>query len=794
MSEVATAPQIWFDGDGLHIEFARLFEPGEESQSRRFARRIFAFPQVFSLALNPEAGKAVVRYHVQNAGRKAFLGALATAIGGVGKELDDTCLPHWSQQDSATLHRFGGYVSVFEISQAGPGRLQLRHAALTQDPALGRRMEDAVRTLAGVMQATATVTTGKLWVSYRPEAADIVQMIRAAEAQLALPRTVLATMDAGPAKLGLANATLGLAALGEFALPVVLPVCIGMLVVSNLGTVREAGKQVGQGKAGLPVLYTALLGCSIATGQIVAHALMEWSFRFWAQRSNAVLAEECRILLEENLPIPAYSRLVRSDEVDAQVPSAILQTGNRVRIDGQGAIPADGRVVTGSALVDETAVCGSKNPLRKVSGDTVFAGSQVLAGNIEMEVWHTGTQTQAARIARSVIEGARDLTRNPALRRKAEAMAERTVLPTLAAAGVGWAVGAGGLFTVGAVLHADYASGPKIAVPLETLRTMNLALRSGVVVRTGDALHRLAESRFLVLDDHPAWTSLGLELERLEHSLAESETDNLLRYVAGAGLYLGDGRSEALLEACLGRGLVIRQPPVISLDAGKVAVRQGEHTIILRNGEDEKSIAPLLTVEIDGTQVASLNFRHSALPRAAAAVRRLRQHGMQVFLLSSRTAQETEQLAGQLGTDLSGGDFSHAQKLHFMQGLRCRGVRAIYIGNGHPELSRAAHVSVSLGATESLADNEADIAMLGDELDTLADMVELALACNGRIHEISRKSLLPNLLCVAGGYAGVLNGITSGLLANAGVYKVYQQAARSLRDSQRKASLKRSGT
>jgi cation transport ATPase len=788
VSGAADAPRLRFVRDGLHIEFARLFGPGAEGQPRRLARRVFALPEVCSLHLEPDAGKASVQYRLAGDGLADFLDRLASALGGTEDGLEDALLPLWLRGEPVTLHRFGGGVSVFGITQAGPGRLQLRHPALALDPALGSRVADAVRALDGVVQAMAAGGTGALWVSYQPDVTDTLELIRAAEAQLAAPRTALAALDAGPSKLGLANATLGLAAIGEFALPVVLPVCVGMLVATNLDTLRDAAKQLGQGKAGMPVLYTALLGCSITTGQIVAHALMEWSFRFWAQRSDAALARECRVLLEESLPIPARSRVARSDEVDAQVPTETLQAGDRIRIDAPAAIPADGRVVAGAALVEETAVCGSRASVRKSFGDKVFAGSLALAGTVEVEVWQAGPQTRAAQIAGRVIEGTRGLTRNPALRRRAAAIADRTVLPSLAGAGFGWAVGAGGLFTAGAVLHADYATGPGIAVPLEALRGMGLALRSGAVVCSGDALHRLDESRFVVLDDHSAWALPGLELERMDHRLAGSETDNLLRHVAGAGLYLGDERAGALADASLALGQVIRQPPLLSLDAGKVAVRQGQHTLILRNGigTGEGAAIPL-TVEIDGEAVATLRFRHSAQPRAAAAVSRLRRQGMTVFLLSGHTTEETDRLARRLGIELSGGDFSPAEKLRFLQGLRRRGVRATYIGNSqaHPELGHAAHVSVSLGGAEGLPDALAgtDIVVLGDALDAFAEVAGLALGHGARIRAACRKSLLPNLLCAVGGYAGVLNGITAGLLANVGVNNVYRQAAHSLRDS-----------
>ncbi|MFZ4700961.1 MAG: cation-transporting ATPase [Candidatus Methylumidiphilus sp.] len=790
MSETLASPKLRFDRDGLQIEFPALFGVGAEGQCRRFVRRVFVFPGIRSLRLEPALGKATV--HCQTGGGRAeLLQRLAAAIGGTEEGLDDGLLPDWKPGEPVTLHRFGAGVSVFEASQTSPGRLQLRHAALTRDPALGRRLGDAVRALVGVRQATVTATTGKLSVSYQPGSVDSFHIIRTAEAQLAVPQTALATIDAEPVSLGFANTALGLAALGEFALPLALPLSVGMLVVSNLGTLREAGQQMGHGKAGLPVLYTALLGCSIITGQIVAHALMEWSFRFWAQRSNTVLAEECRALLEANLPIPTHSRLVRSDEVDAKVPTATMRAGHRIRLEGLGPVPVDGCVVSGSALVDESVVCGSANPVRKSQGDAVFAGSRVLAGHVEVEVRQTGAHTRAACIASSVIATSRGLAHHPALRRKAQALADPTVAPTLAVAALGWAVG--GLFTSGAVMHADYATGPNLAVPLEHLRGMGRALRSGAVVRNGDALQRLAESRFIVLGDHPAWTALGIELERLEHRLAESETDKLLCHVAGAGLYLGDGRSTALAETCRERGLVVRQPQLLALDADRIVVRQGRHTILLRSDADESTVTPL-KVEIDGEEVATLRFRHASTPSAATAVQRLRQLGMDVFLLSSRPEQETGQLAQRLGVELSSGDFTEAEQLRFMQGLRSRGVKATYIGNGQlrPDLAAEAHVSVSLGGGEgALAEGVADIVMLGDALDAFANVTEWAMGHDGRIRAACQKSLLPNLLCVAGGYAGVLNGITAGLLANVGVGNVYRQATQSLRDNQRPPSANR---
>jgi cation transport ATPase len=444
-------------------------------------------------------------------------------------------------------------------------------------------------------------------------------------------------------------------------------------------------------------------------------------------------------------------------------------------------------VVDGYALVEQTSVRGGLGSARVAFGDEVLAGSSLLAGQIEIEVLKTGPQTQAAQIAHSLIDGARGLAFDPFLRRQADALADRPVPATLAIAGVGYLVG--GLFTVGAVLHQDHASGPNMAVPLQTLRDMNLALRQGVVVRRGGALPRLAESRFVVLDDHPAWSEPQLELEAVHSRLAEPETDKLLRYAAGAGLYLGDERATALADACLVRGLVVRQPPLLSLDAEKLTVRQGEHVLSLREvpGTGKRT----LRVEIDGEEVALLDFRQGYALRATRAVQRLRQQGKQVFLLSSRPEQETEELARLLGADLHGGDFAPEGKLRFLEGLSRRGVLATYVGQGEldPALAGAAYVNVSLGGAEGLANEAADLVVLGNSLDALASVDELAQSHQASVQAVCRRALAPNILCIIGGYVGVLNGITSGVIANIGVNNVYKQVKKSLRESP--ASLRR---
>jgi Cu+-exporting ATPase len=183
----------------------------------------------------------------------------------------------------------------------------------------------------------------------------------------------------------------------------------------------------------------------------------------------------------------------------ADVVSALrLVPGDRVRVRAGESIPADGVVVEGNALIDESAINSARLPVRKTAGESVLAGTALMGGELLVEVERVGAETAAGTIATTVADVARAFPREPAFQRKAERMAERTVIPTLATAGVGWA--AGDLITVGAILHQDWISGPVLAVPLQTMDHLGTALRSGALLRNGTAMQRLAESDFIVPD------------------------------------------------------------------------------------------------------------------------------------------------------------------------------------------------------------------------------------------------------------------------------------------------------
>lgn len=775
---------VTIQANELTVRDAVAFGAGQVHQARRFACRVLALPEVRSLAIEPAAAQARISYRIPAADRKDFLIRLAEAVGAESNPLDEAMLPPWPAGQCVTLSRMGDVVTILQVLDLQASRLRVKHELLVgAKESVVQRVQRVLQTLPGVEHAAAS--GGTLTLGFDPSRIDSGNLIRAVEIQLSAEADRAKVGDLPAVPFGVANTTVGLGAVGELVLPMATPVAAGVLVATNLNLVRDAAADLGRGKIGVPLFHTALLACSIVTGQVLAYAVTDWSLRFWQQRWRNKLSAEAERLLDEAVPLPEQVRVVMPDGAETWRFPALLTAGDRIRVEAGETIPVDGRAVTGDALVDERVVGGGQLPRRKSAGAKVLAGATLLVGRLDIEAERTGSATTAVQISRTLSGAVTLFPNDRTLQAKSQRLAERTVLPTLATAGVGWA--AGDLITVGAILHQDWISGPVLAVPLLALKRIRSALQQGALVRNATALSRMAESDFVVLDgDDPDLAVPGLEVSAMTCRLADS--DIVLRHAASAGLFLGDERSEALIRACRERGLVVRHSTLSALTPDGIEARFGERRIRLSDGPAAEARAvPELLMDVDGHEVARLSFRKGARPRAVGAVQRLRAAGLKTFLMASGPEQKTQHLARLIGADLAGGELDTAGKLRFLHGLRCRGVRAIVVGNlsAQPELARHAHVAVTAGGLNG-REAVGDVVLLGPSYDSLADLLELARGYEPEVVQASRLAMLPNLLCVAGAFAGLLNGITAGIIANLGIINVDRHLRKAFEETARR--------
>jgi len=757
----------------------RVFGPGGEALARGFARRVLSFSEVRSLALDPARAKAILQYRLGSDDPGSFLIRLAGAVAAPVTGVNEAALPHWPYREPVILYLHSGIISIFTELNIADGRLTAHHPAMERNQALARRLETALRVVPGVIEAAAT---GDLRVRFDPRAVTVLRLIRLAEAELLGQPSTIAAATPAPVSFGLENVMVGVAAVGEFVLPLVAPIASGLLVLASLGTIGTAAAQLREHRMGLPLLYTCAVGARLSSGQFLAASLTSWFFRYWEYRYRQDVEVETQNVVDETATLPRQARLLTSNGQVQLVARAEVSAGQRIRVVVGEHVAVDGRVLTGAALVDQSFLSGGSGPVRRVAGDLVFAGSRLLAGALDIETLRVGSDTRAARIEQMAIGAAVPVPHSQALNQDAEDFAGQAIAPTLLTAGAGLIVG--DVTIAGTILSPDYATGIGLAMPLERLRDVRSAIRNCAVIRSASALERLATTSWIVLDEHEALHQAGCKVAQV--LTKRFDEARLLPAMAAAGMWLGDERGPALVRACRDRGLVVRRAALREIDGGGVVIGSGDHLVRLRGRPVIAGAAPPpLIVEVDGVEVAGVRFVRNRSPEATEAVRSLQQSGLRVFLASQRAAAS---LAKALGVDRYGERMSDDDKARVLRDLRRQGHAAAFVGNGSAPapVVREAHLSISLGGAGAGAEvgsgrEPMDIELMAPSIAPLPALRALA-GDSGRRRERTRYAVMvPNLLCVAGAFAFGFTPMAAVLLSNFGTSVAYNGAKRALR-------------
>ena len=84
------------------------------------------------------------------------------------------------------------------------------------------------------------------------------------------------------------------------------------------------------------------------------------------------------------------------------IPTELIQVGDVVCLRPGDKVPADGIVIRGESYVDESMITGEANPIRKIKGQSVIAGTVNGVGWVDFRVARAGRDTQLSQIVKLV--------------------------------------------------------------------------------------------------------------------------------------------------------------------------------------------------------------------------------------------------------------------------------------------------------------------------------------------------------------------------------------------------------
>lgn len=404
-----------------------------------------------------------------------------------------------------------------------------------------------------------------------------------------------------------------------------------------------------------------------------------------------------------------------------------LVPGTVMRVAVGERLAADGEIISGTSGVDQSLLTGESEPRGVGPGEAVHAGTLNLHAPLDVRVTAVGEDTSLAEIAR--LMEASGQTRSAYVR-----IADRAsryyapVVHTLALLSfIGWMIAGAGAYQSTviaiAVLIITCPCAIGLAVPVAQVVACNALMRQGIMVKDGSALERLARVDRALIDktgsltmgqpapDPAVLAALSPDEAAVALALASHSRHPLSRSLASALSALGHRAAEVeevsevpaygMLGSWRGAGVMLRRPDAAATSA--------------------------VALQIAGCPVRLIPFADRMRPDSEAALRQLRELGVECSILSGDNARAVAEAARTTGLTAQA-NASPADKCDAVARLQRSGRQVLMVGDGlndGPALA-AADASIAPGTASDVGRQAADLVFLSDSLLALPAAVRAA--------------------------------------------------------------------
>ena len=543
-------------------------------------------------------------------------------------------------------------------------------------------------------------------------------------------------------------------------------------------------KCLAKRKIEVPVLDATAIGVSVIRGDFdtagsvmfllgVGELLEEWTHK----KSVGDLAR--------SMSLNVKKVWLKKDDQEILVNASDIRPGDTVVVHMGNVIPFDGEVSGGEGMVNQASLTGESLPVRREKGKTVYAGTVLEEGELEILVKAVSGSTRFEKIV-TMIEDSEKL--KSALESKAEHLADKLVPYTLLGTGIV------GLVTRNvtkalSVLMVDFSCALKLAMPIAVLSAIREAGQHGITVKGGKYLEAVAEADTIVFDKTGTLTKAKPTVKEVV-VFGDYPEDESLRIAACLEEHFPHSMAKAVVDAAKKRKLYHEEmhSKVEYIVAHGISSYIGEKKVVIGSShfvfEDEGcTIRPEmherfdalppeyshLYLAIEQELTAVICVEDPLREEAADMVRMLKSEGMKkVVMMTGDSERAAASVAGRVGVDEYYSEVLPEDKACFVEQEKAAGRKVIMIGDGindSPALSAAdAGIAISDGA--EIAREIADITIAADDLRVLITLKQLANAMMKRIQGNYRGIVGINSGLIALGVCGVIQPTTSALLHN----------------------------
>ncbi|WP_196207978.1 Zn(II)/Cd(II)/Pb(II) translocating P-type ATPase ZntA [Citrobacter sp. Res13-Sevr-PEB04-36] len=471
-----------------------------------------------------------------------------------------------------------------------------------------------------------------------------------------------------------------------------------------------------------------------------------------------------------------------------------LQPGDVIEVAAGGRLPADGKLVSGFASFDESALTGESIPVERATGDKVPAGATSVDRLVTLEVLSEPGASAIDRILKLIEEAEerrapieRFIDRfsriyTPAI--MAIALLVTLVPPLLfAASWQEWIYKGLTLLLIGCPCALV------ISTPAAITSGLAAAARRGALIKGGAALEQLGRVTQVAFDKTGTLT-VGKPRVTAIHPASGISESELLALAAAVEQGATHPLAQAIVHEAQTRELTIpaAQAQRALVGSGIEAQVNGERILICAAGKQpaeafagqiselENAGQTVVLVLQNDAVLGVLALQDTLRDDALTAINELHQLGVKGVILTGDNPRAAAAIAGELGLEFKAGLLPE-DKVRVVTSLNQQSPLAM-VGDGINDAPamKAATIGIAMGSGTDVALETADAALTHNRLRGLVQMIQLARATHANIRQniaialgLKGIFLITTLLGITGLWLAVLadTGATVLVTANA---------------------------
>ncbi len=463
---------------------------------------------------------------------------------------------------------------------------------------------------------------------------------------------------------------------------------------------------------------------------------------------------------------------VQTVDGNKQVPTSQIKKGDVVLIAAGERIPVDGKLITSSALIDNSTLTGESLPQEIRSGEILAAGATSVSGQIAIEAVGTSSTSRIARIADLVREATSQKTQLGSLTdRISSVFVPSVIVIAIATYVIQWLITNDSNFAFSAAVAVLVIACPcalGIAVPMSLVVATSLGAKRSVIIRNPDSLRLMAKVTKIFFDKTGTVTDGQLRVVN-SRGLGGVGAATMLSYAAA--IEAGSKHPVAKAIANLSdhdQATNIKELPGIGLSG----IVDGKEIFVTKPGSYENqeeldqaisNAGPntLVVVSWEGWAHGLIELSDQIRPGAAQALQDVKAMGFETVLLSGDNAVRVGVVARELGFDDFIASVTPEKKL---ETIKSQTEVSAMIGDGINDVAAlsAADISIAMGSGSQAAQAASSITILDDDPRAIPYALKLAKRTHRNILQNLAWAFGYNLLLIPVAALGLLNPMLAG--------------------------------